>query len=137
MPWCVCKDRKSLLFVHLACNKVFWHVLHHPFPRICKKSHTVSMYIISNKITTDVKHQQYIIHIYCTLLYYNYITPMSSYAHTKKAKNMIIKHFKDDAYYCYCTYVLRISRYSDFLSQMLTNTGIFLRGLKLSGESRS
>ena len=32
---------------------------------------------------------------------------------------------------------LRISRHSDFLSPMLTNTGIFLRGLKLSGESRS
>ena len=46
-------------------------------------------------------------------------------------------HLKDGAYYCYCAYVLRISRYSDFLSPMLTNTGIFLRGLKLSGESRS
>ena len=44
---------------------------------------------------------------------------------------------KDSAYYCYCAYVLRISRYSDFLSPMLTNTGILLRGLKLSGESRS
>ena len=54
---------------------------------------------------------------------------------------MIIVHLftciKDGAYYCYCAYVLRISRYSDFLSPMLTNTGIFLRGLKLSGESRS
>ena len=28
---------------------------------------------------------------------------------------------KDGAYYCYCAYVLRISRYSDFLSLMLTN----------------
>ena len=37
--------------------------------------------------------------------------------------------FKDGAYYCYCPYLLRISRYSDFLSLMLTNTGIFLRGL--------
>ena len=45
--------------------------------------------------------------------------------------------FEDGAYYCYCAYVLRISRYSDFLSPMLTNTGIFLRGLKLSGGSRS
>ena len=45
--------------------------------------------------------------------------------------------FKDGAYYCYCAYVLCISRYSDFLSPMLTNTGIFLRGLKLSGESIS
>ena len=44
---------------------------------------------------------------------------------------------KDGAYYCYCAYVLRISRYSDFLSVILTNTGIFLRGLKLSGESSS
>ena len=30
---------------------------------------------------------------------------------------------------------LRISRYSDFLSVVLINTGIFLRGLKLFGES--
>ena len=43
---------------------------------------------------------------------------------------------KDGAYFCYCAYVLRISKYSDFLSPMLTNTGTFLRGLKLSGESR-
>ena len=47
------------------------------------------------------------------------------------------KLIKDGAYYCYCAYVLRISRHSDFLSPMPTNTGIFLRGLKLSGESRS
>ena len=45
--------------------------------------------------------------------------------------------FKDGAYYFYCAYVLRIFRYSNFLLPMLTNTGIFLRGLKLSGESRS
>ena len=44
---------------------------------------------------------------------------------------------KDGAYYCYCAYVLRILRYSDFLSVVLTNTGLFLRDLKLSGESRS
>ena len=44
---------------------------------------------------------------------------------------------KGGAYYCYCAYVLRISRYSDFLSVILTNTGIFLHGLKLSGESSS
>ena len=49
----------------------------------------------------------------------------------------LYEHFKDGAYYCYCAYVLRISRYSDFPSVMLSNTGIFLRGLKLSGESRS
>ena len=43
---------------------------------------------------------------------------------------------KGGAYYCYCAYVQRISRYSDFLLVILTNTGKFLRGLKLFGESR-
>ena len=38
---------------------------------------------------------------------------------------------KDGAYYCYCAYVLRISRYSEILSVVLTNAGIFLRGLNL------
>ena len=42
---------------------------------------------------------------------------------------------KDGAYFCYCAYVVRISRYSGFLSVILTNTVIFLRDLKLSGES--
>ena len=64
-----------------------------------------------------------------------------------KFKNLAVKgivlinfgscYIKDGAYYCYCTYVVRISRYSSFLSVMLTNIVIFLRGLKLSGESRS
>ena len=44
---------------------------------------------------------------------------------------------KDGAYYCYCAYFLRISRYSGFLLLMPTKTVIFLCGLKLSGESRS
>ena len=48
-----------------------------------------------------------------------------------------IMFLKDGAYYCYCAYVLRISRYSDFLSVMLIKTVIPLRGLKLSGKSRS
>ena len=45
--------------------------------------------------------------------------------------------FKDGAYYCYCAYVLRIARYSGFLWVVPTNTGIFLRSLKLYGESRT
>ena len=57
------------------------------------------------------------------------------YCCTMTRKDLIL--FKDGAYYSDCAYVLRNSRYSDFLSPMLTNTGIFLRGLKLSGESRS
>ena len=54
-----------------------------------------------------------------------------------RRRELMRPQLKDGAYYCYCAYVLRISRYSDFLSPMLTNTRIFLRGLKLSGESRS
>ena len=45
--------------------------------------------------------------------------------------------FKDGAYYCYCACVLRIARYSGFLWVAPTNTGIFLRRLKLYGESRT
>ena len=48
-----------------------------------------------------------------------------------------MKRIKDGAYYCYCAYVLRISRYSGFLWVVPTNTGIILRGLKLYGESRT
>ena len=39
--------------------------------------------------------------------------------------------------YCYCAYVLRVSRFSSFLLVILTNTVIFLHGLKLSAECRS
>ena len=53
-------------------------------------------------------------------------------AELRYKKILTSKILKDGAYYCYCAYVLRISRYSGFLSVMLTNTGIFLRGLKLS-----
>ena len=48
-----------------------------------------------------------------------------------------VNKLKDGAYYCYCAYVLRTSRYSGFLSVMLTNTEIFLRALKLSGKTGS
>ena len=44
---------------------------------------------------------------------------------------------KDGVYYCYCPYVLRISRNSNFLWVVLINTGILLRGSKLCGESRT
>ena len=52
-----------------------------------------------------------------------------------KVKFIDLGSLKDGVYYCYCAYVLRISRYSDFLLPMLANTGVFLRSLKLSGES--
>ena len=43
----------------------------------------------------------------------------------------IIKIVKDGAYFCYCAYVLRISRYSDFLWVVPTNyTGIFFARFK-------
>ena len=41
------------------------------------------------------------------------------------------------AYHCYCAYVMRISRYSDFLPAVLINTWIFLRGSKLFGEIKA
>ena len=45
---------------------------------------------------------------------------------------------KDGIYYfCYCAYILRISRYSGLLRVVPTNTGIFLCGLILSGENRT
>ena len=45
--------------------------------------------------------------------------------------------FKDVAYFCYCAYVLRISRYSGFLWVMPINTGIFLGSLKLRRKTRT
>ena len=36
---------------------------------------------------------------------------------------------KDGASFCYCAYVLRISGYSGFYWNLLTNTTTFLRGL--------
>ena len=42
---------------------------------------------------------------------------------------------KDGAYYCYCAYVLRSSRYSDFLWVVLINTGILLRGLNYAQKA--
>ena len=50
---------------------------------------------------------------------------------------MIIIRIKKGAYFCYCAYVLRISRFSGFVLVVPTYTGIFLRGLKLWGESRT
>ena len=50
---------------------------------------------------------------------------------------LLLDTLKDGAYYCYCAYDLCISRYSGFLRVGATNTGIFLRGLKLCGESRT
>ena len=61
------------------------------------------------------------------------------YKHTSVSKENYFTTvlLKDGAYYCYCAYVLRISRYSGVLWLVPTDTGIFLRGLKLYGESRT
>ena len=48
-----------------------------------------------------------------------------------------LSHLKEGACYCYCAYVLCISRYSDFLWMVLINTGIYLRGSKQCEESRN
>ena len=39
--------------------------------------------------------------------------------HLLNPNKTVVSHLKDSAYYCYCAYVLRISRYSDFLLPML------------------
>ena len=68
----------------------------------------------------------------------SYLDPDSNFeSRLLCGKYLVEGELKDGAYYCYCAHVLRISRYSDFQSVMLTKAGIFLRGLKLSGKSRS
>ena len=44
---------------------------------------------------------------------------------------------KDGASFCYCAYVLCISGYSGFLRNLLTNTTIFSRSLRLFRKSSS
>ena len=55
----------------------------------------------------------------------------------KETRDLRKRLLKDGAYFCYCAYFLRISRYSGFLWLVPINTGIFLRGLKQCGESRN
>ena len=70
----------------------------------------------------------------------------TSYLGTEAERSHIYLYFlrfehenvlKDGAYYCYCAYVQRISRYWGFLLVELTNARVFLRGLKVCGESRT
>ena len=51
--------------------------------------------------------------------------------------SVIFVTVKDDAYFCYCAYVLSIWRYSGFLWVVPTNTEIFLHGLKVCREIRT
>ena len=44
---------------------------------------------------------------------------------------------EDGAYFCYCAYILRISRCAGFYWMVPTNRGIFLHGLKLCRGSRN
>ena len=56
--------------------------------------------------------------------------------HSQKVSFICLEFLKDGAYYCYCACVLCILRYLGFpLVVVPINTGIFLRGLKLCGES--
>jgi len=59
----------------------------------------------------------------------------------KRLKVQILEHrgwkckwFEDGASFCYCAYILRITRYSGFLKNLPTNTTTFLRGLRLCGK---
>ena len=64
-----------------------------------------------------------------------HVLPLSQTENDSRVPNLLA--FKDGAYYCYCAYVLHIARYSGFLWVVPTNTVIFLRGLKLYGESKT
>ena len=61
----------------------------------------------------------------------------SQYISYESSPVLLARILKTGAYFGYCAYALRISRCSGFLWVMPTNTGIFLRGLKLCGESRT
>ena len=61
----------------------------------------------------------------------------SSFLPTPPKYMNVLNRLKDGAYFCYCAYVLRISRYSDFLLVIPITTRTFLRGLELCGESRT
>ena len=54
-----------------------------------------------------------------------------------KVELQVMYKIKDGAYFCYCAYVLHISRHLCFLWVVHTNTGIFLHSLKQSRESRT
>ena len=80
-----------------------------------------------NKHTRTNKHVRYFLAL---TLFLNTIRKFAKLIYRGKL-------IKDGAYYCYCAYILRIVRYSAFLWVVHTNTGIFLHGLKLYGESRT
>ena len=69
----------------------------------------------------------------------HYIRPRGAREGVNRKRDLFHMSFKDGAYFCYraYVYVLCISRYSGFLWVVPTSTGIFLRGLKLCGESRT
>ena len=77
-------------------------------------------------------HPQFKIYLFHIFIFI-YSIACSMFALILMRQNVI----KDGAYFCYCSCVLRISRYSGFLWVVPTNTGIFLRGFKLYGESRA
>ena len=58
-----------------------------------------------------------------------------TYLRTSVQPSGVAKSFtcipKDKDYFCYCAYILRISRYSGFLWVAPTNTEVFMRSLKL------
>ena len=96
--------------------------------RICrtKKIHRTDITLwkppvqmLNTKETTDTP---------CCTLYNEFYLSYDIFSYDRY--NDIETRLKDGAYYCYCAYVLRISRYSDFLSLLLTNIGIFFARFK-------
>ena len=65
--------------------------------------------------------------IFCCMLYPSCCSPC----------RIQYQQVTNKTYFCHCAYVLRIFIYSGFLWVVLPNTGIFWRGLKPRGESRT
>ena len=67
----------------------------------------------------------------------HYIRLSGGGGEVNRKRDVFHMSFKDGAYFCYCAYVLHMSRFSGLIWVVPTSTRIFLRGLKLCGESRT
>ena len=109
-------EKKLGLFWIITCLKLLcWYILEH--------TSSVQGYFALPSHVSDVEDNGVI-----------FFQISSSHHLLKNDRKSLIK---DGAYYCYCAYVLRIARYSGFLWVVPNNTGIFLCGLKIYGESRT
>ena len=126
-----------------VCKSIFWDCQSscqskHENETFCFSRGSFLQYKIAHYILVSSwcpDHVLFAVHLF--LSSFSTLKYLRGYPRSPLCCSVCFGGFKDGGYYCYCAYVLRILRYSDFLPVMLTNTVIFLRGLKLSGESIS